>query len=65
MSETDNKNVRNVSLVDTMERLRMERFPHISRETVLELLRLHAEPATNKQSLIRSIDEMISERTEG
>lgn len=52
---------RDASLSEVLERLRAENFPHIDREIVRELLRLHADPTDD---LVHAVDELISERTE-
>lgn len=54
---------REVSLIDTMERIRAEQFPHLDREIVRELLRLHADQNATPQILGRAIDEAIGLRT--
>lgn len=53
---------REVSLPDTMERIRAERFPHLDRDLVREILRLHAESGSTMQSLGRAVDEVIAAR---
>lgn len=50
------------SLFDTMERIRAEHFPHIDRELVREILRLHADQAATPQVLARAVDEAIAQR---
>jgi hypothetical protein len=35
----------NETLADTVERLRAQRFPHLDRALVREVLRLHGDPA--------------------
>jgi hypothetical protein len=50
------------SLFDTMERIRAEQFPHIDRELVREILRLHADQAATPQVLARAVDEAIAQR---
>ncbi len=52
---------RDATLTDTVERLRAERFPHIDRQLVLEILRLHANGAATG-NLPRAIDELLSRR---
>lgn len=52
---------RDATLTDTVERLRAERFPHIDRQLVLEILRLHANGAAI-DNLPRAIDELLSRR---
>ncbi|MBX4967804.1 hypothetical protein [Rhizobium binae] len=63
MSDDKDKEARNESLFDVLERIRAEHYPHIDREIVREILRLHAEPASNEMELSRAIDEMIFART--
>ena len=53
---------REVSLQDTMERIRAERFPHLDRDLVREILALHAEPGATLQGLSRKVDEVIAAR---
>lgn len=50
------------SLFDTMERIRAERFPHVDRELVREILRLHADHSATPQTLSRAIDQAVAER---
>ena len=52
---------RDATLTDTVERLRAERFPHLDRQLVLEILRLHADGAAI-DNLPRAIDELLSRR---
>jgi hypothetical protein len=58
----DDRNLREESLFDVLERIRAERYPHIDRDLVRELLKLHAEPAS-ELDLVRSIDDLIFART--
>jgi len=50
---------RDESLLDVIERLRADKYPHISRELVRDLLRLHGEPIDSRD-VSREIDELIS-----
>lgn len=50
---------RDATLSDTVERLRAERFPHLDRQLVLEILRLHADGAAI-DNLPRAVDELLS-----
>lgn len=50
---------RDESLLDVIERLRADKYPHISRELVRDLLRLHGEPSDSRD-VAREIDELIS-----
>lgn len=52
---------RDATLTDTVERLRAERFPHLDRQLVMEVLRLHADGAAI-DNLPRAIDELLSRR---
>lgn len=52
---------RDATLTDTVERLRAERFQHLDRQLVLEILRLHADGAAI-DNLPRAIDELLSRR---
>lgn len=63
MSDDNDKEARNESLFDVLERIRAENYPHIDREIVREILRLHAEPGSNDMELSRVIDELIFART--
>lgn len=63
MSESEDKENRNESLFDVLERIRSERYPQIDREIVREILRLHAETAISDLELSRNIDELIFART--
>lgn len=63
MSDDKDNEARNESLFDVLERIRAENYPHIDREIVREILRLHAEPTSNDLELSRAIDEMIFART--
>jgi hypothetical protein len=61
ISENGDRRLRDESLSDVLERIRAERFPHIDRELVRELLRLHAEP--DDDDLERAVDDLIFART--
>ncbi len=63
MADTDDRKLREESLFDVLERIRSERYPHIDRDLVRELLRLHAEPASSELDLTRAIDDLIFART--
>lgn len=52
---------RDLSLLDTIERLRAERYNHLDRELVLEILRLHGVGRT-AEGLSRDVDEAIARR---
>jgi HD-GYP domain-containing protein (c-di-GMP phosphodiesterase class II) len=58
----DDRKLRDANASDVLERIRAERFPHIDRDLVRELLRLHAEKPASEQDLKRAIDELISAR---
>lgn len=58
-------NGKEVSLTDTMERIRAEKFPHLDRELVREILRLHADQGAPEQTLSRAVDEAINSRLGG
>lgn len=53
---------RDYSLAETLERIRSERYPHLDRDLVLEILRLHADPAATPPNLARAVDEAIGQR---
>lgn len=61
MSDNGDRKLRDESLSDVLERIRAEEFPHIDREIVRELLRLHAEP--DDDDLGRAVDDLIFART--
>ncbi|OWV64182.1 hypothetical protein ATY76_22300 [Rhizobium sp. R339] len=63
MPDDKDKEARNESLFDVLERIRTEHYPHIDREIVREILRLHADPGSNNMELSRALDEMIFART--
>ena len=60
MTNAPDRKMRDASLSDVLERIREEHFPHIDRELVRELLRLHAEP---DDDLERAVDDLIFART--
>ncbi len=47
------------SLLDTVERLRHERFPHLDSGLVQELLRLHADGAAADAELARGVEQAV------
>lgn len=47
------------TLSDTVERIRAEKFPHLDRTLVLEILRMHADPTTPAASLAADVDQAI------
>ena len=55
------ENRRDLSLVDTIERLRAERFPLLDRSLVQKILSLHAEVGSN-DGISRQIDQAIAEQ---
>lgn len=61
MSENGDRKLRDESLSDVLERIRVEKFPHIDREIVRQLLRLHAEP--DDDDLEQAVDDLILART--
>jgi hypothetical protein len=61
VSDTGDRRLRDESLSEVLERLRAEEFPHLDREIVRELLRLHADP--DEDELERTVDELIFART--
>lgn len=50
---------RDASVADTIERVRAESFPDVSRELVLEILRLHADGIV-ADNVTRLVDEAIA-----
>ncbi len=47
------------SLLDTVERLRKENFPHLDVNLVREVLRLHADAAAEDVELARSSEQVV------
>lgn len=62
MADNNDRKFRDASLSDVLERIRAEEFPHIDREVVRELLRLHADPEDD-DDLDRAVDDLIFART--
>lgn len=62
MADNNDRKLRDASISDVLEKIRAERFPHIDREVVRELLRLHADPE-DSDDLDRAVDELIFART--
>ena len=52
------------SLIDTVERIRKERFPDLDADLVREIMILHADPEAASQGLARAVDEAIAKRIE-
>ena len=53
------------SLLETIERLRSERFPHLDTQLVEEILRLHADPASADAELARSVEQVVERHLGG
>lgn len=47
------------SLLDTVDRLRRDRYPTLDASLVSELLRLHADSAAGDGELARSVEQMV------
>lgn len=47
------------SLLDTLERLRKERFPQLDAELVRELMRLHAAGQTADAEIARNVEQAV------
>lgn len=47
------------SLLDTVDQLRRERFPHLNAELVESLLRRHADPSAAESELVRSVELLV------
>lgn len=54
-----------INLLDTMERLRAEKFPHIPREVMREVLSLHADASTSSIDLVNKVDALIQKHAPG
>ena len=50
------------TLSDTVERIRAEKFPHLDRTLVLEILRMHADATAPAGSLAIDVDQAIRRR---
>jgi hypothetical protein len=50
------------SLLDTVERLRKEHFPHLDAGLVREVLRLHSDAAATAVELTRSVEQVVERR---
>jgi hypothetical protein len=48
------------TLLDTLERLRRERYPQLDAALVRELLQLHADAATADAELARGVEQAIA-----
>jgi len=46
-------------LLQTVERLRAERYPHLDADLVQELLQLHADPAASDADLARHVEQSV------
>ncbi|MBL8599936.1 MAG: hypothetical protein JNL14_19540 [Devosia sp.] len=47
------------TLSDIVERIRAEKFPHLDRTLVLEILRMHADATTPAATLAVEVDQAI------
>lgn len=54
----------NINVVDTLERLRAEKYPHIPRDLLRELLRLHADIAASPFDLANQIDALVRDHAQ-
>ena len=50
------------SLLETVERLRKEHFPHLDRALVRDLLRLHADISGDAKDLSRNVEDAVEQR---
>lgn len=50
------------SLLDTVERLRKEKFTHLDADLVRELLRLHADGSAADGELARGVEQAVERR---
>jgi hypothetical protein len=57
---SDDDAIRNdMTLMDTLERLRAEKFPHIPRDLVREILRMHADVSASPAKLVSDVDGLL------
>jgi hypothetical protein len=50
------------SLLDTVERLRLEKFPHLDPAMVRDLLRLHADGRTADSDISRNAEQLVEKQ---
>lgn len=50
------------SLLETVERLRRDKFPHLDTDLVCELLQLHAAGQTADAALARAVEQAVERR---
>ena len=50
------------SLLDTVERLRRDKYPHLDAGLVRELLRLHADAGATEAELAREAEQTVERR---
>jgi hypothetical protein len=50
------------SLLDTVERLRLEKFPHLDAAMVRDLLRLHADGRTADADISRNAEQLVEKQ---
>lgn len=53
------------SLIETIESLRGERFPHLDARLVEEILRLHADPTSAEAELARNLEQAVERHLHG
>ncbi len=51
-----------MSLIETVERLRLEKFPHLDSALVREILRLHADAGAADAELARGVEKEVEGR---
>jgi len=49
------------SLLETVERIRAERFPHLDGTVVAQLLRLHADAGAGDGDLARAVEQAVDD----
>ena len=54
-----------INLMDTLDRLRAERFPHIPRDLVREILRLHADTSATPADLVAKVNALVHQHAPG
>lgn len=64
MSKNANKHIDEQfqSLLETVERIRIDRFPHLDAELVRDLLRVHADGSTADADIARETERQVEAR---
>jgi hypothetical protein len=61
-TETRSSDSQLQALLDTVERLRRDHFPHLEASLVREVLSLHADAAATPAELARSVEQAVERR---